>query len=297
MEEDENFKQQVLQSTVAEVKQSHDSSAEFCVICLESVSEPALALPCRHESFDFLCLISWLQEQSSCPLCKVKVHSVEYHRQNSGGCQVYRVPDTSASTSSRSAGPIRESFQDTSGRYRIQRNRRRRDLRRVTAKPDAALIGRREVYQRQIYSCHVGSNRISRFRDLTPQMFARDNELVSRAKKWIRRELQVFEYLDGNMTASPEGATRRANNAEFLLEYIIAILKTVNIKGSAGQADDMLSEFIGRENSRLFLHELRAWLRSPYTDLRDWDRWVQYPESSCSGPSESDRAHGNDVVS
>ena len=37
----------------------------------------------------------------------------------------------------------------------------------------------------------------------------------------------------------------------------------------------MLQDFLGRDNTRLFLHELKAWLRSPYT-LEDWDRHVQY---------------------
>ena len=98
-------------------------------------------------------------------------------------------------------------------------------------------------------------------------------ELVSRAKKWIRRELQVFPFLNPDGIGE-EGIARRADNAEFLLEYIVAILKSVDIKG--GQAEDMLQEFLGRDNTRLFLHELKAWLRSPYTKLEDWDRHVQY---------------------
>lgn len=144
--------------------------------------------------------------------------------------------------------------------------------------PDGALIRRRHIYARGLYSLHVGTNRLSRFRDLSPQLFSRDAELVSRARKWIRRELQVFDFLqvDG---AEEEGVTRRANNAEFLVEYIVAILKTVDIKGSGGQAEDMLQEFLGRENTQLFLHELKAWLRSPYTSLDDWDRHVQYGET------------------
>src|SRR6202012_6025783 len=87
---------------------------------------------------------------------------------------------------------------------------------------------------------------------------------------------------------------RRANNAEFLLEYIIAILRTVDMKGSAGQAEELLRDFIGRDNARLFLHELQAWLRSPYIYLEDWDRHVQYPTSPPntpnSRPRESDRS-------
>lgn len=102
---------------------------------------------------------------------------------------------------------------------------------------------------------------------------------MSRSRKWIRRELQVFEFLRNNTTI-PEGTVRKANNAEFLLEYIVAILKTVDMKGSGGQAEDLLQEFLGRENTRLFLHELQAWLRSPYASLTDWDRAVQYEDSN-----------------
>jgi hypothetical protein len=53
----------------------------------------------------------------------------------------------------------------------------------------------------------------------------------------------------------------------------------VDIQGSGGQAEEMLQEFLGRENTRLFLHEMRAWLRSPFVNLEDWDRNVQYNES------------------
>ncbi|KAF4126147.1 E3 ubiquitin-protein ligase Topors [Geosmithia morbida] len=65
-------------------------------------------------------------------------------------------------------------------------------------------------------------------------------------------------------------------NAEFLLEYVVAILKTVDLMGSAGQAENMVAEYIGRETARVFLHELRSWLRSPFTRLEEWDRLVQY---------------------
>lgn len=78
----------------------------------------------------------------------------------------------------------------------------------------------------------------------------------------------------------------------------MAILKTVDIQGSGGQAEEMLQEFLGRENTRLFLHEMRAWLRSPYMSLDDWDRHVQYNEAgagkdSGGGPSsQNSRGRG-----
>jgi hypothetical protein len=139
-------------------------------------------------------------------------------------------------------------------------------------------------------------------------MFCSDEELVSRARMWLRRELQVFSFLslddpDTDSTIQPDGNNggsssstrtrvghRRANNAEFLLEYIVAILKSVDIMGSAGQAEDMLSDFLGRDNTKLFLHELRAWLRSPFTKLEDWDRAVQYGESQAQMESREQGA-------
>lgn len=182
-----------------------------------------------------------------------------------------------------------------------QRPRRRPFQHRVSFTPDTedALSRRRHVYRNQLFSLRVGSNRLSQYRELTPQLINRDENLVSRARKWIRRELQVFEFLnpDGTETEEQPGGrvrpgeqrlqNRRANNAEFLLEYVIAILRTVDIKGSAGQAEELLQEFIGRANARLFLHELNSWLRSPYNSLQDWDRHVQYHDASRTNPGRS----------
>lgn len=174
------------------------------------------------------------------------------------------------------------------------RNHPRRNTRpqpsghRSSVSIDTALTRRKHVYARRLYSLHVGSNRLSRFQDIHPQLFVRDAELLSRARNWIRRELQVFEFLDADPRLE-ESTLRRTSNAEFLLEYIIAILKTTDIKGHGAQAEDLLQEFLGRDNTRLFLHELKAWLRSPYTSLQDWDRHVQY-EGAADVTSGSEQA-------
>lgn len=146
----------------------------------------------------------------------------------------------------------------------------------------------------------VGSNRISGYKPTpTPEQFATTPHLITRARLWIRRELQVFAFLsDPEPAAGPSGSTssasereltRRRNNAEFLLEYIIAILKTVDIQGSAGQAEDMLADFLGRDHARLFLHELRSWLRSPAHSLVAWDKEIKYPEISSTGETSRKR--------
>lgn len=182
-------------------------------------------------------------------------------------------------------------------------NRRvpRRQWRPSRPPPDEVdpLIRRRQVYRHQLFSLRVGSNRLSQYRELTPQLFSQDDDLISRARKWIRRELQVFEFLNpggsDNQTSVDSRTDRRANNAEFLLEYIIAILRTVDIKGSAGQAEELLRDFIGRDNAQLFLHELQAWLRSPYNSLQDWDRNVQYDESGVPKPPTGDLESNRDL--
>ncbi|KAI9816576.1 MAG: hypothetical protein M1827_001708 [Pycnora praestabilis] len=280
-----DIRQIVLRTTLDEAASRADdvegtTNEDPCVICLERISERAVAVPCQHHSFDFLCLVSWLQERSACPLCKAEVESVRYDVQSPEDFKTYVVTSTNHTTT-----PFEVPTEVTSGTFRGGRFRYgQRPPRRLQStqlqQPGAALLRRRQIYNDQLYSLHVGSNRLSRFRDLTPQLFCSDEELVSRARKWIRRELQVFSFLTPDQESRiGEGITRRANNAEFLLEYIIAILKTVDIKGSGGQAEDMLQEFLGRDNTRLFLHELRAWLRSPYSSLEDWDRAVQYNDT------------------
>jgi hypothetical protein len=114
---------------------------------------------------------------------------------------------------------------------------------------------------------------------------------------WIRRELTVFEHLNPSSSddpASSSTAHRRANNADFLLEYIISILKSIDLKGSTGQAETLLADFLGSEAARLFVHELQAWLRSPFEKLEDWDRNVQYaiPEA----PANDDAVRLTDTI-
>ncbi len=227
---------------------------------------------------------------------KSHIKTVRYRDASNGATRTYETKTPASSPSATLYARLRRRSQAT------RNSRASRPSRPFSCSSiDSAILRRRYIYRNRLYSCHVGSNRLSWFSDLTPEFFSRDEELISRARKWIRRELQVFEFLN---TTSPTNATtdnatqettvsqsslRRAKNAEFLLEYIVAILKTVDIKGSGGQAEEMLQEFLGRENTRLFLHELRAWLRSPYASLQDWDRAVQYDEAQPKRYLEADR--------
>ncbi|KAJ0426284.1 RING finger domain protein [Aspergillus carlsbadensis] len=296
-----DIQQQILQRTLQEVAQEHSQHQEDvpdpCVICLEPITEPAIAVSCNHANFDFLCLVSWLEQRRNCPLCKSDVSSVNYNLDNPDGPKTYQLPalpQASADAPSTTHLPHTRLFHRNTRRPRCPRSP-------PPQPPDDPIRRRQRVYRNHLYSLRVGSNRLSQYREFTPDMFNRDEELVSRARKWIRRELQVFEFLNPEAQSEPQITrpgqqrleSRRGNNAEFLLEYIIAILRTVDIKGSAGQAEELLRDFLGRENASLFLHELQAWLRSPFTSLEDWDRNVQYEDpavpASHSQPTAPER--------
>ena len=219
-----------------------------------------------------------------------EVTGVKYDFHSPGGPKIYPLPPSSEPRRNLAAplavAPNRQFY--GAGRGRVHRRRRpaQSPPHQQQQATDDPMSRRRRVYRDQLYSQRVGTNRLSQYREITPQVMNQDENLLSRARKWIRRELQVFAFLNPDnqeTTGNTDGGDvstvrRRANNAEFLLEYIVAILRTVDIKGSGGQAEELLQEFLGRDNARLFLHELQAWLRSPYNSLEDWDRAVQYDE-------------------
>ncbi|KAI0862093.1 hypothetical protein F4860DRAFT_129706 [Xylaria cubensis] len=283
-----DLQSKVLQNTLAEVAARSEPTDEgqlsepCCVICLDSITEACEARPCKHRNFDYVCLLNWLERLSKCPLCKSSIHEVGYDfdYEGPGTSRVYLVPQVTNDTRQNEqtqAQPLRS-------RWTAERANRRyyEHSRHQPVTQDRAIIRRQQIYRNRLYSSHMGSNSRSRYRDITPALFESEPELVSRARAWLRRELQVFAFL--RTPSSPQSSDdamtrRRANNAEFLLEYIIAILKTVDIQGSQGAAEDMLSDFLGRENTKLLLHELRSFLRSPWS-IEAWDRNVQYPTST-----------------
>lgn len=284
-----DLQSKVLQNTLTEVATRHEFAGDeaenrsetCCVICLDLITEACEARPCKHRNFDYLCLLSWLERSSKCPLCKSSIHEVahDFECDGAGTSRVYLVPQVTAEVR-REEHPHAQPR--SHGRNWTERpsGRRNDDYRRQPPTQDEAIIRRQRIYRDRLYSLHVGSNARSRYRDITPETFESEPELVSRARAWLRRELQVFEFLRTPSTEQGSGDTvtrRRASNAEFLLEYIIAILKTVDIQGSQGAAENMLSEFFGRENTKLLLHELRNFLRSPWS-IEAWDRNVQYPD-------------------
>lgn len=280
----EDLHSQVLQNTLQQISSlAADGNTKCCVICLGDLVEQCEAQPCQHNNFDYICLITWLEQRATCPLCKSDVREVRYElSEDVKQGKVYKVPERSGG-SDKSNGQAEEGLSRSASLSERRSSRYSGNSTQAQPYEDEAIQRRRFVYRHNLYSLHVGSNRRqpaeSRHRELSPQLFMTDPELVSRARLWLRRELRVFEFLnaDGDSPGNHDLVRRRKPSiAEYLLEYIVAILKAMDIQGSAGQAEEMIQEFLGRQNARLFLHELRAWLRSPCESLSAWDRVVQY---------------------
>ncbi|KAK6363075.1 hypothetical protein TWF730_000520 [Orbilia blumenaviensis] len=247
-------------SNIPPVPSDPKRNLESCCICLAAVTSAtrAVATPCLHACFDFSCLVTWLEgAHSTCPVCKQEVETVKYNFNAKGtGFQKYRIKSSESSASSKSEG---------------SRNpHRRAEIRRLNHSSVASSLAgladdiprRRFVYKHRLRSLHIGSNPSSRFKTYTPATFRSSPVLISKAKSFIRRELEVFDWTEGNR--------------EWLVEYIVGILKTVQLKDASGKAEDLIEEFLGREFASVFLHELDAFLRSPFGRIRDWDRWAKY---------------------
>lgn len=80
MAEDGDLRHEILQKTLKEVANEEAEDADPCVICLETITEPSVAIPCKHSNFDYICLISWLEQQPYCPLCMDLAKSVDGFR-------------------------------------------------------------------------------------------------------------------------------------------------------------------------------------------------------------------------
>jgi hypothetical protein len=267
-DEDQNWKSRALAAAVRNYDKI-ETKSEGCVICLrDEVVDPCTVQPCDHSLGCWECVLKGIDLLGHCWLCRTKVRRLTclrtgevIHSDHLGHGSLNTTPDQSLSA-----------FE-------------------ITTNLERQIERRQEVYRHSMYSKHIGSGRHTGYRELRPQDFLRDSTLVSRARMFIRRELHVFTMAQPpRSTYGPSRANmarRRAQNAEFLLEYIVAILKTVDMMGWAGEAEKMFGEYVGRRDAKIFLHELRSWLRSPYQRLEEWDEVVQYARHE---PQEISRA-------
>ncbi|KAK3677300.1 hypothetical protein LTR78_002838 [Recurvomyces mirabilis] len=91
--EDDDFKiRGAASSAMSNEATAKDLTPDTCTICLQTITERAVAVPCNHLTFDYLCLVSWLQERATCPLCKAVVREVQYDFGGPADYKTYRLP-------------------------------------------------------------------------------------------------------------------------------------------------------------------------------------------------------------
>lgn len=118
------------------------------------------------------------------------------------------------------------------------------------------------------------------FRDYSAQQVSSNPELKQRLQKWLRRELRVFDGVD----------------LAFLVDYCTNVASQLELRSDS--ATRLLAEFIGEEQAEQFwqyvytnectnrrtallintsfLSETYSFLRSPYKDIRQYDKAIQY---------------------
>jgi Ring finger domain len=131
-------------------QQTIAADIQTCVICLETITERAVALPCKHDCFDFPCLGNWLTKHTTCPLCKGQVEKLEYDFNGAGESKIFHLPPPEPDEVANS-GPTHRSHQ----RRDSQRpTRRPRSLRQSCTGSDiqdhSGLDRRREIYRHHL---------------------------------------------------------------------------------------------------------------------------------------------------
>lgn len=235
------------------------SPRDDCIICLDALIAAARANPCAHASYHPHCLLQWLELNPSCPLCKTPVATVTLGPR-----------DRTIYTAQRKPPPT-----DPLARWgRPAPRRRRRSLSPPAPTLESYPRYRLDVYRRARFALHIGSNRHTGYQPLTPGTL-HDPRHLSRARSFIRRELLVLDVLEPpDPHPVSRGSSPRRSRA-FRLEYIVAVLKAAGLQGASGAAEELLMRYTG-VHTRLFLHELRAFLRSPFGRVEEWDRGVRY---------------------
>lgn len=260
-----------------------------CAICLNPISTRTAAStsPCGH-IWDLECIAKWLEisKGRTCPLCKSTVEKILIS-DGQAGVVALVVPSPLPAGEADEQNDLVEERRSHSHRMR----RLIADDKYIRLRYALVLARRRYVYRNGLKACHVGSNRYTQYRNVTPTLCR--GKLHSKAKAFIRRELSVFPFLDTFSAESSGYCESRHSNItsrdiEFLTGYLSALIQLVDtqtIKG-AKLASNTISDYLGHANTTIFLHELRAFLKSPFETLVEYDNVVQYRNIAEAGSQD-----------
>ena len=268
-----------------------NDSGETCIICTEPNRDSAHVLPCGHRLGCWSCIMTGLHTLAACWLCRQPVTCLV--RERSG--HMLTIPALAQTTGHSQRRSRRQWRSDREGPRPVT-NVERQVLRRLY------------VYQHRLFSKHIGSSRRSGHREVTPHVFRNDPALQSRAKAFLRRELRVFSYMSTNSLPQSRDTPARVptddpeivRQVETNVDWLIRVLKIVDLKDSSGAMVHHVESLLDDLNfgdqellASLFIHELRAFLMSPYTRLGEWDASVQY-DRPMQGRARVPRLPGED---
>ncbi|PPQ99834.1 hypothetical protein CVT24_009628 [Panaeolus cyanescens] len=179
-----------------------DNPDDNCCICLQAVVDRTILPKCSHE-FCFECILVWTDQSRRCPLCSQNIGEYLIHSIRSRYDYRKRFLAPMKSTSPR---PVLQAAATLNTQRTRQQARRRRQDRQWGAhqtahdeadKLERSIVRRRWIYEHDLYAKHVASNSYTKYRPYpTPAQFSASQDLISRTTTFIRRELQVWEGLD-----------------------------------------------------------------------------------------------------
>ncbi|ESZ94111.1 RING finger domain protein [Sclerotinia borealis F-4128] len=240
-----------------------EREADGCRFCENSVSWQAVNQPCNHQAFHLCCMIRWLRRSRTCPLCNTRVTDIHHNFSADGNHMEYIISPRLI--------PFEPAFSQEP--------------------PPSPISQRRRIYFNQAYSLPIFPNLFPKQMGATPQVIANSPYAQGRVRLFAERDLQALaSIVRARSSASGRPHANLAVAVEMLLNLVIDIVKSEDFQNVPSFMENMLQEYLGR-NARLFSHELRAWMESPYDSLDQWDRNARYPAITGSAlPRRNDSA-------
>ncbi|TPX65740.1 hypothetical protein SpCBS45565_g04953 [Spizellomyces sp. 'palustris'] len=232
-----------------------DDEGPTCSICLQPMLFRMFVHPCYH-SFCFQCISQWAECGHACPECRQTILFGVVPAKGNDGYEKYEFGDVTEA--------LPQHFSRSDARYRTRnRNMYRRTPRAANREPHRhfpleqprMITGdafRRHIYAHGLRAKTMPVTRDSKFKEITPELFKRNPNLVKKLVPWIRRDLKVLLRID---------------DVEMIIDVIIAILQRAKLESEA--AKSALEEYVSSHTEH-FVHELVCFAKSPWmTEVYD----------------------------
>ncbi|APA13452.1 hypothetical protein SS1G_07931 [Sclerotinia sclerotiorum 1980 UF-70] len=114
--------------------------------------------------------------------------------------------------------------------------------------------------------------------------------MEARVRLFAEREIQIFSVkcvCPQCQVPSPDspnhsiGPNQVEEIRSFVVNKIVDLLKQYDLQDKAVEIEQAAKEYLSG-HARLFLHELRAWIESPFETLEQWHRNTTYGSSLAS---------------